>query len=255
MTLAVRLAPNPGPMTLDGTNTWLVGDAGRWVVVDPGPPDPEHLDAVLEACGHSIQEILLTHHHADHSEGVARLAELAGCPARAADPRFRVGAPSDGGVLSDGQVITVGDVELTAVATPGHTSDSYSFLLSDRGEVRLLTGDTVLGRGTSVIAAPDGNLADYLATLAKLAEVVETRAVQEILPGHGPTVEDPADRLEAYRRHRLDRLEQVRSALAAGARTARDVVELVYADVHRTLWPAAEQSVRAQLDYLEHPVD
>lgn len=253
MTPTRVLAPNPGPMTLDGTNTWLVGDrsAGRWVVVDPGPVDEGHLRDVLAACDQSIQEILLTHHHDDHSAGVARLAELADCPVRAADPRFRIGAAG----LSDGEVIMVGEVRLTTVATPGHTADSYSFLVTDQGSTRLLSGDTVLGRGTTVIAAPDGDLGVYFDTLAKLADLARTHDVVEILPGHGPIVDDPADRLEAYRRHRLERLDQVRAALAAGSRTAAEVVEVVYADVDRSVWPAAEQSVRAQLTYLGHTPD
>lgn len=253
MTYASILAPNAGPMTLDGTNTWLVGDpvAGRWLVIDPGPADEGHLRAVLAACDQSVQEILLTHHHDDHSAGVARLAELADCPVRAADPRFRT--DSDG--LSDGQVITVGAVEVRAVATPGHTADSYSFLVTDGGTTRLLSGDTVLGRGTTVIAAPDGDLGDYFDTLAKLADLVQSHQVAQILPGHGPTIDDPLERLEAYRHHRLERLEQVRVALAAGARTPREVVEVVYADVDRSVWFAAEQSVRAQLTHLGHSDD
>ncbi|MGO1973516.1 MAG: MBL fold metallo-hydrolase [Propionibacteriaceae bacterium] len=252
MTHRTVLAPNAGPMTLDGTNTWLVGDPdGRWVVIDPGPPDEEHLAAVLAAGDHSIQEVLLTHHHDDHSAAVARLAELADCPVRAADPRFRIGTPG----LSDGDVIMVGEVRLTAVASPGHTADSYSFLMTDQGTTRLLTGDTVLGRGTTVIAAPDGDLGDYFDTLAKLADLVRAHDVMDILPGHGPLVEDPAERLEAYRRHRLERLDQVRAALVAGARTTAEVVEVVYADVDRSVWPAAEQSVRAQLTYLGHTPD
>ena len=249
MTHRAVLAPNPGPMTLDGTNTWLVGDpaAGTWVVVDPGPADDAHLRAVLAACDGSIQEILLTHRHDDHSAGVARLAELAGCPARAADPRFRVGA----GDLSDGLVIAVGAITLTAVATPGHTADSFSFLVSDDGVTRLLTGDTVLGRGTTVIADPDGQLGAYLDSLDRLSGLVHSQGVAEILPGHGPVVDDPAARLVAYREHRAERLEQVRAALDAGARSAREVVEVVYAEVDPSVWPAAEQSVRAQLAYLD----
>lgn len=249
MTHRVVLAPNPGPMTLDGTNTWVLGDhrSGRWVVVDPGPADETHLRTVLAECRGSIQEIVLSHHHADHSAGVARLAELADCPVRAAAPQFRSG----GAGLVDGQVITVGDVGLVALATPGHTADSFSFLLVEDGVVRLLSGDTVLGRGTTVIAEPDGHLGAYLSTLDRLVQVVRDRDVVQILPGHGPVIDDPLARLEAYRRHRMERLEQVRAALVAGARTAAQVVDVVYAGIDPAVRPAAEQSVRAQLKHLE----
>ena len=120
----------------------------------------------------------------------------------------------------------------------------------DDGVVRLLTGDMVLGRGTTVITHPDGDLAAYLDSLARLRALVAERGVAEILPGHGPVVTDPAGWLTYYHEHRLERLDQVRAALAAGARTPAEVVARVYADVDRRVWPAAEQSVRAQLDYL-----
>jgi glyoxylase-like metal-dependent hydrolase (beta-lactamase superfamily II) len=119
------------------------------------------------------------------------------------------------------------------------------------GVARLLTGDTVLGRGTTVIAAPDGDLGAYLTSLAALQRLVAEASVTELLPGHGPRVDEPAAWLAFYRRHREERLDQVRSALAAGDRSVREVVGRVYAGIDRSVWPAAEQSVRAQLDYLE----
>ena len=247
--LAVRVAPNPGPMTLDGTNTWIVGDPQRTppVVVDPGPLLAEHLAAVLGDCGGRIATILLTHRHLDHAEGAATLAATAGCGVRAADPAWCVG--SDG--LREGDVLFTGTARLEVVATPGHTTDSVSLLLVDEdGEARLLTGDTVLGRGTTVITYPDGDLGRYLASLDRLERLVEERGVPTILPGHGPLVTDPLERLRAYRAHRLARLEEVRQALAAGVDTPAGIVARVYADVDRSVWPAAEQSVRAQLDYL-----
>lgn len=246
------LAPNPGPMTLDGTNTWIVGepDAGPVVVVDPGPADDDHLDAVLAASGR-IAVIVLTHRHLDHSEGAARLAARAGCAVRAVDPAFRIGV----GGLTDGDRLEVGSWVLEVVATPGHTDDSVSLLLSGGdGGADLLTGDTVLGRGTTVIAEPDGDLGAYLASVERLRSLVRTYAVQRLLPGHGPIVRTPTEVLDGYLEHRLERLEQVREAVRNGARRPQDVVATVYADVDRSLWPAAEQSVRAQLRYLDqHP--
>lgn len=239
------LAANPGLMTLDGTNTWILREPGalRSVVVDPGPLIEAHLDAVLAAAG-EVALIVSTHRHADHTEAVQRLAESAGAPARAFDPAYCVDAEP----LTEGERIEVDGLRLEILATPGHTTDSLCILLPD--DASLLTGDTVLGRGTTVIAHPDGSVGPYLESLRRLRDVVDAQAVQRLLPGHGPVVEDPAGVLDYYRSHREERLEQVRGAVAAGAVTARDVVEQVYADVDTALWPAAELSVQAQLDYL-----
>jgi glyoxylase-like metal-dependent hydrolase (beta-lactamase superfamily II) len=252
--LRLLRAPNPGPMTLDGTNTWLVGRpaAGPVVVVDPGPLDTRHLDAIVGAASAGIETIVLTHRHPDHAESAAELAQRAGCGVRAADPALRIGP--DG--LEEGDDLAVAGVTLTVVSTPGHTSDSVSLVVSgDDGIVRLLTGDMVLGRGTTVITHPDGDLAAYLNSLARLRGLVGEHGVAEILPGHGPVVTNPAAWLSFYYEHRMERLDQVRSALTAGARTPAEVVTAVYAEVDRSVWPAAEQSVRAQLDYLEHSED
>ena len=248
--LQLLRAPNPGPMTLDGTNTWLVGspDGGPVVVIDPGPLIPEHLNGIIAASPAGIGAVLLTHRHLDHAESAAELAGRASCGVRSADPALRLGP--DG--LDDGDQIVVAGGRLTAVPTPGHTSDSVSLLLSgDDGVVRLLTGDMVLGRGTTVITHPDGDLAAYLDSLDRLRTLVADRAVVEILPGHGPVIPNPTEWLTYYYKHRMERLDQVRSARAAGARTPAEVVARVYADVDRIVWPAAEQSVRAQLDYLD----
>lgn len=226
--LSCLLAPNPGPLTLEGTNTYVVRGSGGAVVVDPGPLHEAHL-ARVAATG-PVDRIVLTHDHPDHADGADRLAELTGaevCPA-----------------LLDGQTVVAGEVRLEVLATPGHTSDSVCLLLAERGE--LLTGDTVLGRGTTVVAHPDGRLADYLASLARLARL----PLAAILPGHGPRVEDPAGWVRFYQRHRRERLAQVRRAWAAGARTPGEVVRLVYADVDPLLWAAAELSVAAQLQFL-----
>nr|WP_092882444.1 MBL fold metallo-hydrolase [Actinopolymorpha cephalotaxi] len=242
-------------MTLDGTNTWvLFGASGDALVVDPGPADEGHLRRVLAAGGSRggrVTGAVLTHGHPDHSEGARRFAELAGCPLRAVDPAYA----RDGG-LADGDVLTVDDLALRVVATPGHTSDSVTFLLpgaagDPTGPAVLLTGDTVLGRGTTVVAHPDGALGHYLASLRRLRELIVQTPVLRLLPGHGPPIEDPLGVLDHYLTHRAERLEQVRAAVRAGARTPGEVVERVYAEVDRSLWPAAEQSVRAQLDYLD----
>jgi glyoxylase-like metal-dependent hydrolase (beta-lactamase superfamily II) len=242
------LAPNPSPMTLDGTNTWVIAEPGSptAAVVDPGPDDEGHLRRVLDvACagGRRVTQIVLTHGHLDHSAGAARFAELTGAPVGALDPAYRLG--SEG--FSAGAVLDAGGCELRVVATPGHTADSLSLLLTADGG--LLTGDTILGRGTTVIAA-DGSLVDYLRTLDDLRSLADDAGLRVLLPGHGPLLGDPAAVLDYYIAHRRERLDQVRAALAAGARTPAEIVAVVYADVDRAVWPAAEQSVRAQLDYL-----
>jgi glyoxylase-like metal-dependent hydrolase (beta-lactamase superfamily II) len=247
------LAPNPGPMTLDGTNTWVLGapGAGRVVVVDPGPDDERHLRAVLAVAkgrGATVSQIILTHGHLDHSAGAERLREFTGAPVRALDP----GRTRGGQALAGGEVLESGGLRLEVVATSGHTADSLCIVLPD--ERAVLTGDTVLGRGTSVVAHPDGRLGAYLTSLERLERLVTERGLLRVLPGHGPVLAvpdaPPADVVRFYRRHRAERLDQVRAALAAGARTAQDVVRVVYAQVPPQLRPAAELSVRAQLEYL-----
>ncbi len=238
-TAGVVLAPNPGPMTLEGTNTWVLrapGSTGS-IVVDPGPLDEGHLQAVA-ALG-PVDVVLLTHGHVDHSEGAARFAELTGAPVRALDPRFRLG--SEG--LGEGDVVVGGGVELRVWATPGHSSDSLSFLLPDEA---VLTGDTILGRGTTVVAHPDGVLGDYLLSLRRLREL----GALTVLPGHGPELAEAGVVAEQYLVHREQRLEQVREALVGGPQTPEQIVQIVYADVDPVLWPAATLSVRAQLQYL-----
>lgn len=244
------LAPNPSVMTLDGTNTWVLREPGarRSVVVDPGPSLVEHLDAVAEVAG-EVAVVLLTHHHADHAEAARELAERVGAGVRALDPAYRLG--SEG--LGDGDVVEVDGLEIRVVGTPGHTADSLSFLLP--GDGALLTGDTVLGRGTTVVAHPDGRLGAYLDSLDRLHALAEAHEATSIWPGHGPVIGDALAALDHYIAHRRDRLDQVRAALGtlgvpAESADPRAVVEVVYADVDPVLWGAAELSVRAQLAYL-----
>jgi glyoxylase-like metal-dependent hydrolase (beta-lactamase superfamily II) len=238
-------ADNPNMMTLDGTNTWILRAPGSHtsVVVDPGPLDEDHLAAVLGVAG-DVELALYTHHHFDHTECIDRFAELTGAPARALDEAFC----RDGDPVTDGELVQAAGLALEIVAVPGHTTDSIAILATDDGS--LLTGDTILGRGTTVIAWPDGVLGPYLDSLARIRELVLEGAASRFLPGHGPVVEDPLPVIDYYLEHRAERLDQVRAAMAAGAATPREVVEVVYADVSEHLWPAAEMSVRAQVDYL-----
>ncbi|MFJ8636034.1 MBL fold metallo-hydrolase [Streptomyces sp. NPDC093568] len=244
------LAPNASAMTLDGTNTWLVSepDSDLAVVIDPGPLDDGHLRnvvAMAEKSGKRVALTLLTHGHPDHAEGAGRFAELTGTRVRALDPALRLG---DEG-LGAGNVVTVGGLELRVVPTPGHTADSLCFHLpADRA---VLTGDTILGRGTTVVAHPDGRLGDYLDSLRRLRSLTVDDGVHTVLPGHGPVLEDAQGAVEFYLAHRAHRLAQVETAVEDGYGTPAEVVAHVYADVDRSLWPAAELSVRAQMDYLE----
>ena len=240
-TASVLLCDNPGPMTLEGTNTWLLRGPGsdEFVVVDPGPDDEAHITR-LAAAGR-IPLVLISHRHGDHTEGIDRLVAASGATVRSVGSGFLRGL---GGPLSDGEVIEAAGVRITVMATPGHTSDSLSFILDDA----VLTADTVLGRGTTVIDGEDGNLADYLESLRRLQGLGSLT----VLPGHGPELHDVSAVAAMYLAHREDRLGQVREALRTLGEdaTARQVVEHVYADVEEKLWEAAEQSVRAQLDYL-----
>ena len=241
------LAPNAGLMTLDGTNTWVLKEheGARAVVVDPGPLDDAHLDTVVERAGR-VGVVLLTHGHLDHSEAARAFGERVGAPVRALDPAHRLGGEG----LGDGDVVELDGLELRVVGTPGHSSDSLSFVLP--AEDAVLTGDTVLGRGTTVVAHPDGRLGAYLDSLQRLHALAEAREVHQVWPGHGPVIDDALAALDFYLAHRKDRLEQVRAALdVLGADASpRAVVEHVYTDVDPVLWGAAELSVRAQLDYL-----
>ncbi|MGP4047118.1 MBL fold metallo-hydrolase [Streptomyces sp. 2A115] len=244
------LAPNASAMTLDGTNTWIVAepDSELAVVIDPGPLDDVHLRNVLdsaEKAGKRVALTLLTHGHPDHAEGAARFAELTGTKVRALDPALRLG---DEG-LAAGHVVRTGGLELRVVPTPGHTADSLCFHLpADRA---VLTGDTILGRGTTVVAHPDGRLGDYLDSLRRLRSLTVDDGVHTVLPGHGPVLDDAQGAVEFYLAHRAHRLAQVETAVEDGYTSPSEVVAHVYADVDRSLWPAAELSVRAQLDYLQ----
>jgi glyoxylase-like metal-dependent hydrolase (beta-lactamase superfamily II) len=231
------LAPNPGPFTLEGTNTWIVG-SGPSVVIDPGPDDPNHQGAVARQAS-GVQAILLTHHHPDHAPGSPRLSDMTGAPVLA----FRPGPGEER--LRDGQVIEAGAVRIRAVHTPGHAQDHVVFL--EEGSGALFTGDVVLGRGTSVIDPPEGDMALYVRSLSRMLGL----AARVIYPGHGPNVWSPAEKLREYLAHRRLREEQVLEGLADGPSTPPELVESIYQDAPRELHPAAARSVLAHLLKLE----
>lgn len=227
-------ANNPSPMTLEGTNTWVIEG---WVVdlpdgnvvVDPGPLDEAHLQAVA-ACG-PVAIVLLTHRHPDHAEGAQRFAAMTGADVLDRGDFWHDGASHMG---------------VRVLHTPGHTGDSVSFVIGD-DEPAVLTGDTILGRGSTVVAHPDGDLRSYLSSLERLRQLGDIT----VLPGHGPVLPSAAVAAAGYLEHRARRLDQVRAARAAGDETVTEIVRRVYADVDPVLWPAAELSVRAQLAYLD----
>jgi glyoxylase-like metal-dependent hydrolase (beta-lactamase superfamily II) len=235
------LAPNPSAWTLDGTNTWIVGEAGgRCVVIDPGPLGDGHAESIMSTVDErssKVTSILLTHGHIDHAEGAEELAHRLDIPVRSFSALS----------LRNEEVIEVAGADLRVMLTPGHSSDSVCFVVDDA----ILTGDTVLGRGTSLVAHPDGRLDEYLASLQALSRTCADSGIERLLPGHGPVINRPSDVVDFYLRHRLERLEQVRNAMADGASTASEVVDLVYADIPPEVRPAAESTVLAQLAYLE----
>lgn len=235
------LAPNPSLMTLEGTNTYVVAapEARGAVVIDPGPRDEEHAVRVARAtAGRQVELVLLTHTHVDHAEGARKFAEEVGAPLAALAPGWASpGAPA----LVAGEELAAGGVRLEPLPTPGHSADHCCFWLE--AEHAMFTGDLVLGRGSTVVEWPDGDMASYLDSL----EAVRRFAPARLYPGHGPMVTEPAEKLREYVEHRLERESQVLAALAAGDRTPAEIVGRVYADVDPVLHPAAELSVRAHL--------
>jgi glyoxylase-like metal-dependent hydrolase (beta-lactamase superfamily II) len=225
-------APNPGPFTLDGTKTYLVGEH---VVIDPGPNIESHVEAIRTAMP-ALTTILITHRHADHAPAAIPLSHAA---------RARIVAPRN--VLEEtDEIIAGGEVieGLEVIATPGHTNEHVCFL-SAEGD--LFTGDTILGFGTTAIFPPDGNMADYLASLRKL----RAREPKRIFPAHGPVRDDAVALIDEYIAHRLEREQQVIAALQAGARTIDEIRRVVYPDLDPRLHGGAEVQIQAHLIKLQ----
>ncbi|MGD8496087.1 MAG: MBL fold metallo-hydrolase [Gemmatimonadales bacterium] len=245
--LEIVRADNASPMTLDGTRSYVLG-RHRVAIIDPGPDDPRQLDALAAAVdGRPVGVILLTHAHGDHAAGMRAAIDRFGAePAGSPDTLRRLGL--DGIALADGDTLSIEpedhdgpETRVTALHTPGHSADHVCFL-AEPGR-RLFTGDLVLGEGSSAILHPDGSVADCLASLARLVALRPAL----LLPGHGPPVRDATRRLEAYRRHRLEREAQVREALGRGAGSVTEVRDAVYGELPAGLRWAADASVAAHL--------
>jgi glyoxylase-like metal-dependent hydrolase (beta-lactamase superfamily II) len=235
------LAPNPGIRELEGTNTWIVGDAPA-LVIDPGLDDRGHLSEVARTAG-SVGAIALTHDHPDHAPGALPLAAMTGARVFAAKP-----AEGPAEVIErirDGERVSAGSVSLGVVATPGHTADHVAFFDTRSGS--LFTGDAVLGRGTSVIDPPEGDLAAYLRSLRRMREL----GPRTIYPGHGPVVLRALAKLDEYLDHRTMREEQILTALGDASRTPEELVTEIYADYPPELHELAARSVLAHLLKLE----
>lgn len=244
ITTRVRAA-NPSPMTLSGTNTYLLGrpGGGEMLVVDPGPDLPEHraaIDAAAAAADARITTVVVTHHHADHAAAVG-WADDWGAPAYAFDPaRTRGTRP-----LGDGDAVPIGGVEVVARHQPGHSSDHLCLEITGSGVV--LTGDHVLGEGTTVIAWPDGDLRQYLTSLEALGAMRPTA----LYPGHGEVITEPVEHIAALLAHRAERTSQILAAIDGGHETVDAIVAQVYPDLQVGLRPAAARSVTAHLVDLE----
>lgn len=248
------LAPNPSPFTYTGTQTYLVGGQQGLAVIDPGPDDADHLDALVAAiAGRPLVAIMCTHTHRDHSPAAAPLAALTGAPVIGCAPLHissdapRVDAPFDKAyapdrVLADGEQVQGPGWTLTAIATPGHTSNHLCFALEETAA--LFTGDHVMGWSTSVVVPPDGDMGDYMASLLKLHE----RDDRVYYPAHGPAVDNPRQLVRGMAGHRRAREKQILRLLEdGGPQSIVQMVPVMYKGVAEFLWPAAAQSVHAHL--------
>lgn len=247
------LAPNPSAFTYTGTETYLVGAQGPLAVIDPGPNEPAHIEALLKAIGGAeVAAICCTHTHRDHSPAAAPLREatgapIIGCAALALEtigprgdvPFDRTYVPDR--VLADGEQVQGPDWTLTALATPGHTSNHLCYALQESGA--LFTGDHVMGWATSVVSPPDGDMTAYMASLERL----HAREDRVYYPAHGPQIDKPRQLVRGMIGHRRQRERQILRLLGAGAGTIGELVPQMYKGVDEKLWPAAGQSVLAHL--------
>ena len=258
--LARVLAPNPSPFTYTGTQTYLLG-TDSLTILDPGPPMDAHLDALLGAIGdRRVDQILVTHTHMDHSPLAMPLKEKTGAPVYGFGPhgsgqkgwskggldseKVEAGADKDFApdhLLEDGDIVTVDGGSLKAVHTPGHTSNHLCFLWEE--QKTLFSGDHIMGWSTTVIAPPDGNMTAYIGHLESLL----TMEIERLVPTHGPVIDDAQTFIKALIDHRLDREQQVISALESGQTQIGSMVELLYKDVDKMLHPAAARSMLAHL--------
>lgn len=252
------LARNPSPFTYTGTQTYIVGSGAEVAVIDPGPDEAEHLDAIVAAIGTArLVAIACTHTHRDHSPAAAPLSARTGAPVIGcaplalvddgprADASFDTGYAPDR-VLTDGETLSGDGWTLEAVATPGHTSNHLCYALPEAGA--LFTGDHVMGWSTSVVSPPDGDMTAYMASLSRLYERKQDRIY---FPAHGPAVEKPHQLVRGMIGHRRSREKQILRQIEAGHCRIADMVPQMYKGVDERLWPAAGRSVLAHLIDLE----
>ncbi len=251
------IAENPSPFTLYGTGTYILG-TGEVAVIDPGPADPAHIQAILQALpDEQISHILVTHTHMDHSPGCAILQQHCDAKTYAYGPhgagKLEQGVTVEEGgdmefqpdeLVRDGDVIAGGDWTVECVYTPGHTSNHMCFALREAGA--LFTGDHVMGWSTSIISPPDGDMAAYMQSLEMLLQ----RDDQVYWPTHGPAIEDPKAHVQAFIAHRREREDQILKCVDEGVHQILEMVPLMYADTPEFMYPAAARSVMAAIEYL-----
>ena len=244
--IALVRAPNPSPMTLTGTNSYIIDCGnGEAICIDPGPVIESHVDALIAHCERihcDLSWIALTHGHPDHAPAAALLSKRT----KARIAAYEASDIAHDRNLRDGDTIVAGDITLQTAAAPGHSADHVVFY--EPREAALFTGDTVLGEGYVLITPPDGDMRAYMQTLARLSR--EFANARTIFGGHGEPVNDPAAKLHEYIEHRRARERQILDALQSGGKTVSELVESIYAQTDRALWPAASQQVLAYLDAL-----
>ncbi|HEY2708184.1 MAG TPA: MBL fold metallo-hydrolase [Caulobacteraceae bacterium] len=244
---------NPGPFTFRGTGTYIIGKGEGLAVIDPGPDQPEHLEAILAAvAGESVSHVLITHHHADHSPLARPLAEATGavvygCAVQA--PLVQDTVRTEAGYDSftpdvsvcGGATIAGKGWTMEAIPTPGHTSNHICYALAE--ENVCFTGDHIMGWSTTVVTPPDGNMGDYMASL----DAIQSRGFSTLIPTHGPPITEPGPFIDGYRAHRKDRERQILAQLAAGETKIVEMVPKMYIDTDARMYPAAGRSVLAHL--------